>query len=289
MHWHLLGAGNLGTLAAFYLGQAGYEVRLVGRSTARRRLTLTNGTVQDWQLAGDDNAPITHLVLATKAAQSLAALAPLRTRLTTNTTLVRLQNGLGSLDGLPAPHPHIIEAIANSGAWREALPGGGEHVHLAAENPTLFGDGHSTPPDWFLPLARHWPQLHWRTDIHLQQWLKLSVNAIINPLTALHDCDNGALLTDTALHPRLHALAAEVDQVASQLLPDWPGDTASRALALARATAANTSSMRADVRAGRVTEIDFINGYLLREAARLGLHLPAHERLVAGIRALTSG
>lgn len=286
MHWHLLGAGNLGTLAAFYFGQAGFAVRLAGRSATRRRLTLPDGTVHDLQLAGDDNAPITHLVLATKAAQSLGALAPLRARLSADTTLIRLQNGLGSLDGLPAPSPHIIEAVANSGAWREALPGGGEHVHLAAQNPTLFGDGHSTPPDWFAPLARHWPQLHWRTDIHLQQWLKLSVNAIINPLTALHDCDNGALLTDTALHPRLHALAAEVDQVASQLLPDWPGDTAGRALALARATANNTSSMRADVRAGRVTEIDFINGYLLREAARLGIALPGQARLIAEIGAL---
>lgn len=286
MPWHLLGAGNLGTLAAFYFGQAGLTVRLAGRTATRRRLTLPDGTVHDLQLAGDDNAPITHLVLATKAAQSLDALTPLRARLSAGTTLIRLQNGLGSLDGLPPPAPHIIEAVANSGAWREALPGGGEHVHLAAENPTLFGDGHATPPDWFAPLACHWPQLHWRTDIHLQQWLKLSVNAIINPLTALHDCDNGALLTNTALHPRLHALAAEVDQVASQLLPDWPGDTAGRALALARATATNTSSMRADVRAGRVTEIDFINGYLLRAATQLALPLPAHSHIIAAIKAL---
>ena len=154
MHWHLLGAGNLGTLAAFYFGQAGFAVRLAGRSATRRRLTLPDGTVHDLQLAGDDNAPITHLVLATKAAQSLGALAPLRARLNADTTLIRLQNGLGSLDGLPAPSPHIIEAIANSGAWREALPGGGEHVHLAAQNPTLFGDGHSTPPDWFAPTRR---------------------------------------------------------------------------------------------------------------------------------------
>ena len=54
--------------------------RLAGRSTTRRRLTLPVGTVHDLQLAGDDNAPITHLVLATKAAQSLGAHAPLRAR-----------------------------------------------------------------------------------------------------------------------------------------------------------------------------------------------------------------
>lgn len=285
-HWHILGAGNLGTLAAFYLRRAGFTVCVAGRPDSPRRLTLPGGEIHELLLAGDDGAPIRHLVLATKAAQSLPALAPLRDRLSATSTLVRLQNGLGSLDALPSPRPHIIEAVANSGAWRESLPGGGEHIHLAAENATLFGDGSAQPPGWFTTLAGSWPQLHWCPDIRLQQWLKLSLNAVINPLTALHDCDNGVLLTDTRLHQRLEALAAEVDALASRLLPEWPGNTAARALALAQATAANTSSMRADVRAGRATEIAFINGYLLREAKQLGMTLPAHQQIVGEILAL---
>ena len=286
LHWHILGAGNLGTLAAFYLRQAGFSMCLAGRPEAPRRLTFPDGRSHDLLLPGDDGAPIRYLILATKAAQSLPALAPLRTRLGTGTTLIRLQNGLGSLDDLPPPHPHIIDAVANSGAWREPLPGGGEHIHLAAENTTLLGDGRSQPPSWFAALADHWPQLRWRPDIRLQQWLKLSLNAVINPLTALHDCDNGALLADSRLQPRFDALAEEIDALARRLLPEWPGETAARARALAQATAGNTSSMRADVRAGRATEIHYINGYLLRQAEQIGMALPEHQRIVAEILAL---
>lgn len=286
LHWHILGAGNLGTLAAFYLRQAGFTLCLAGRPEAPRRLTFPDGRSHELLLPGDDGEPIRHLIVATKAAQTLPALAPLRTRLGTDTTLIRLQNGLGSLDDLPLPHPHIIDAVANSGAWREPLPGGGEHIHLAAENSTLMGDGRSQPPNWFAGLADHWPQLSWRADIRLQQWLKLSLNAVINPLTALHDCDNGVLLADARLQPRLDALAAEIDTLAHRLLPEWPGDTAARARALAQATAGNTSSMRADVRAGRATEIHYINGYLLRKAAQIGMALPEHQRIVNEILAL---
>ena len=55
-------------------------------------------------------------------------------------------------------------------------------------------------------------------------------------------------------------------------------------MAVARATAGNTSSMRADMRRGAITEIEAINGWLLREADRLGLELPAHRAIVAAVR-----
>ena len=61
-----------------------------------------------------------------------------------------------------------------------------------------------------------------------------------------------------------------------------------RVLDVARRTAANTSSMLADVLAGKYTEVDFMNGHVVAVAARHGLVAPANARLLAAIRALQS-
>ena len=49
---------------------------------------------------------------------------------------------------------------------------------------------------------------------------------------------------------------------------------------LAHESGRNVSSMRADVRAGQPTEIDYINGYLVDRARAHGLHAPCNRTLV---------
>ncbi|MCH8543330.1 MAG: 2-dehydropantoate 2-reductase [Alcanivorax sp.] len=290
LRWHILGAGNLGSLAGAALQRAGFDIRYADArptvtDTLHRHLIYPDGRQEDVQWPKDPAGPITRLLIATKAPDTATALLPLLPRLSADANLVRLQNGLGSLDGLPLPPDcHIIEAISHSGAWRQ-----GDTVNVVAENPTWMGHGANDlapaePPPWFATLLPHWPALHWHTDIRRQQWLKLSVNAVINPLTALHDCPNGALCDDPALLAQAIQLAEETDQLLACLDPDWPSDTLARAMQLARATARNTSSMRADYRAGRPTEIDHINGWLLRQAAPLALPMPAHAAIVAALR-----
>ncbi|WP_111657236.1 ketopantoate reductase family protein [Isoalcanivorax indicus] len=285
MTWHLLGAGNIGTLVASYLIQAQQPLRLAGRGgpPVLRTLIWPQGAQRTLTLPGDDDAPISQLLITTKAQDTAAALRPLLPRLTDTVLLVRLQNGLGSLDGLPLPDgSRIIEGITTSGAWRD-----GPRIQVVAENDTLLGDADASPepPAAIAALLPHWPGARWCTDIRRQQWLKLSVNAVINPITALNDCPNGALCDDPARQQQARALAEEADALLRRLDPDWPGDTYGRALAVAQATAANMSSMRADLRAGQRTEIAFINGWLLRQADRLGMSLPSHRLMVAALPA----
>jgi 2-dehydropantoate 2-reductase len=51
---------------------------------------------------------------------------------------------------------------------------------------------------------------------------------------------------------------------------------------------AHVPSMLEDVRAGRATEIDFITGALVREAATHGVHVPLHEAMYRLVRARES-
>ncbi|ASK34827.1 2-dehydropantoate 2-reductase [Alcanivorax sp. N3-2A] len=282
--WFLLGAGNMGTLAAWYLRNADQAVTVLRRqgparldktlcfADGRPAQALTLPVIAPAAL----RAPIRRLIVACKTPYTDDALAGLP--LAGDLTVLRLQNGLGSLEGRLPGAATLIEVVTTT-----AVKGQHPEHEIVAENHSWMG-GPATPPAWFETLARHWPGLAWSDAIRERQWHKLIANAVINPLTALHDVANGRLLEDPALHAEAAALAAEADTLLRRLDPHWPGDSLPQVMAVVRATAGNTSSMRADAQRGAVTEIDAINGWLLRQAATLGLALPNHERIVAAVR-----
>lgn len=279
MIWHLLGAGALGSLAAGYLLKAGHQVEVLRRphqigDSLIRHLQLASGKTTSFRLPLVTPSSIHHLLVATKAGDTATALLPWRAALADNLVIVSLQNGMGQWDGVDLPAgAQLITAITQSGASRQ-----GDSVRVAAENATVMGDGRVAAPDWLVAWKNGWPQLVWREGIIRAQWQKLAVNAVINPLTASLRCQNGGLLQPEYL-PLLRALAAEVDQVFSALATDWPNDTLQRACEVAGKTASNTSSMLADVLAGRPTEIAFINGWLLRQAKQRGIEAPLNQQL----------
>lgn len=270
----------MGSLAAARLLAAGISLRLISRDhqPARRQLHWPDGRTSSITLVADDGEPIRHLVVAVKAGDTVAALQPLLSRLHPQAEILRLQNGMGSLDALSLPATvRCLHLVSTDGAWRDA-----EKIQVVAQNRTLIGDG-GEAPEWLAELQRHWPGLIWTADIERAQWQKLAVNAVINPLTALYRCRNGELLDAGEREQRMKVLANEADGLLCRLYPDWPADTLARSREVARQTAANTSSMLADVLAGRPTEIQFINGYLLRRAGQLGLALPAHQALLTAL------
>ncbi|THE64684.1 ketopantoate reductase family protein [Salinadaptatus halalkaliphilus] len=126
-------------------------------------------------------------------------------------------------------------------------------------------------------------------DMPRRLWEKLAVNAGINPVTALADVDNGAVLeAPTAEIAR--AATRETARVARACGISLSDQEALAAMeTVAAETAANTSSMRQDVRAGRRTEIDAINGYVVTRAAETGLEVPTNRLLRALVRTWERG
>lgn len=287
--WHILGAGAIGTLFAHRLANAGCRVTLLSRgdAEAQRTLTLDRGGVtrqHTFPLSpAGDRTPVAQLLVSTKAAAVDPALNSIRHRLQARSTVLVLANGMGFATDLP----HGLAAFRGTttdGAWRH--PAG--HTVQAGSGTTRIGlpGVAMAPPDWF---RNSWGRLRdcqWDNAIDTTLWRKLAINCVINPLTAACRCRNGELASATC-RPLLMALCSEIssalravgrDAVASSLLAD--------VLAVIHGTAQNRSSMLQDVLGGRPTEIDFINGYLLRHPAVAGLELPLNRRL---IRAITAG
>jgi 2-dehydropantoate 2-reductase len=103
-------------------------------------------------------------------------------------------------------------------------------------------------------------------------WGKLAVNAGINPLTAILGVPNGELLNRIYAKALMIAAAEEVAAVAEahgvRMPYDDPGGAVIR---VAHRTASNRSSMLQDMERGAPTEIDAINGAVVREGDRLGV------------------
>lgn len=115
-------------------------------------------------------------------------------------------------------------------------------------------------------------------DILTRLWRKLALNCAINPLTVLHDCQNGGLLGHLG---EVDALCAELAQLLRRCgQPEAADGLDEEVQRVILATAANYSSMYQDVRAGRRTEVHYLLGHACRAAGRHGLQLPELERLL---------
>jgi 2-dehydropantoate 2-reductase len=118
-------------------------------------------------------------------------------------------------------------------------------------------------------------------DIRTLLWSKLTVNAAINALTAILGVPNGWLVENVDARAVMEQAACETAAVARALGIALPfDDPAAQAVQVAQATATNNSSTLQDVLRGAPTELSMINGAVVREAQRLGMHAPVNEALL---------
>jgi len=125
-------------------------------------------------------------------------------------------------------------------------------------------------------------------DVQSLVWGKLVVNCAINPVAALLDITNGELLEKAATRHLMSEIAAEVVKVAQSKgikLPFPASEAANQAMQVAQQTSQNYCSMVQDLRRGRPTEIEALNGAIVREAEKLGLNVPVNRTLTELIRA----
>ncbi|MBN2082475.1 hypothetical protein JW859_09770 [bacterium] len=136
-----------------------------------------------------------------------------------------------------------------------------------------------------------WVKCGGNSNITIRMWHKLALNCVVNPLTALLDCDNGALPHGAAA-PLILNLLDEVHQVA--LLEHgeyWPfslDQLLADLAVLLQETADNSSSMREDVLHGRETEIDSLNLAVASLGRCFGVPCIYNESVGKMLRALTN-
>ena len=285
-HWTILGAGAIGTLFAHRLADSGCDVTLISRAheVPQKVLTLERNTGpqrRSFDLSPSAaRGPLTQLLVTTKAADVDPGIASVRHRLQADSTVLVLANGMGFTADLPHGLP-LFRGSTTEGAFRRSAD---QTVHAGRGSTRIGLPGAELPaPAWF---ERSWARLdacHWDPDIDSTLWRKLAINCVVNPLTAVYRCRNGEL---AAAHyrARLEMLCSEVTAACRAAgHADAVSGLLDEVLRVVNATSANQSSMLQDVLAGRRTEIDFLNGFLLSVPTVSTLPLPLTRRLVDAV------
>jgi 2-dehydropantoate 2-reductase len=233
---------------------------------------------------------ISLLLVTTKAGDTLSAMENWLPHIAEDTPVVLFQNGLGSQQTVSERWPDrpILAASTTEGAHR---PEPDVLVHAGVGDTwvgPLTDSASATTESVVQRLAQSGLQVRAENSIMPRLWQKLVVNAGINAFTALLDCPNGAIVDAPLYQQTIDGLCTEI----AALLQADTGEYATpqvlrqRIEAVAKSTASNTSSMRADVNAKRKTEIDFINGYLVQCGRRHGIATPVNQMLVQRVHTL---
>lgn len=232
------------------------------------------------------------ILVTTKAGDAVEAIAGIVDWLPANVPIILFQNGLGSQQAVAAQWPGrpILAASTTEGANR---PEPGLLVH-AGTGDTWIGpmtDSAGSQLNKAVALLNaSGLTIHPEDNILARLWQKLVINAGINPYTALLDCPNGEILAAPLYQNSIGGLCRELSQLmrASGQAEETPEALRQQIETVARRTARNTSSMRADVLGGRVTEIQFINGYLVNLGKELGIATPVNQMLTQRVQQLSS-
>jgi len=123
-------------------------------------------------------------------------------------------------------------------------------------------------------------------DVEKYVWLKLVVNCVTNPITALLGVPNGFVLESPDLWELAVGVAREVLNVAKREGVEIDVDAIEFLRDVLLKTSSNYSSMLQDVIRGRRTEIDSMNGYIARRAIELGAFAPLNFTLYKLVKAL---
>jgi 2-dehydropantoate 2-reductase len=273
MHICIIGPGSVGLFLAAHLAQH-EQVTLVGRS-------FTTATKQNVRVVGllecqsevdiSPNIVDADLIMVTTKAVHLDAVIPLLKNC--RSPVVFWQNGLGinhqartQLPGVPLIRAFSWMGVVGEGPYTVRCNGfshiavsllQGDDISLYTLQSSLLNAGLKTGV---------------ADDVDYAEWEKSLLNVGVNGLCAITGERNGVVIESSHLHEMLIQLVREAQAVAS--IVGYNLDLEESIIRLTHATAANVNSMLQDIRAGRMTEIDYLNGYVMRLGEQVGISTP---------------
>ena len=293
----VIGAGAIGSLFAAHLSRVADVLVLTRRQEHAQALNdqgLRVSGKHDFTArvaAASDPRDLPDFdvgIVATKATGLEGAAESLAGRFA-GATIMTVQNGLGAEEVV---HRHGDWPLISAVTFMSGTKHSDTHVEYILDTATWLGPYGETPYERVQELAQLLVDSGLKAealpDLQPAQWAKLIFNATVNGVAALtglpHDAHFAAESVDSDLGHLVHALVDEGKRVAAAAGVELHDDPWEMNVLATKRGSAHYPSMLEDVEARRPTEVELINGALVREAARSGVDAPlqtALYRLVA--------
>ena len=297
----IVGAGAMGSLFGGRLSKAGQEVLLYDIYREHVEAIQRDGLVIEDLASGkqelchpgattkaEDLGGVQILVIFVKSAATESVARQFSQITGKRTIAVTVQNGLGN-EGILKEHFGAQRCAAGVTSQGATFLGPGRIRH-AGRGPThlCMSDRDNGKLEGFVAALN---QAGMETDLEENIddliWSKLVINVGINALTALTGLPNGRLLEFSDTKALMADLVAEAVLVAENkgVQLTYP-EPLQMVYQVAEKTGGNRSSMLQDFDRKRQSEIDFINGAIVREAQALGLEVPVNRAVTRLVRVL---
>ncbi|MBI4962976.1 MAG: 2-dehydropantoate 2-reductase [Desulfomonile tiedjei] len=296
----VVGAGALGSVIGGLLHEAGLdpvfierdrdEVRLVKEQGLRLEGVSGDRYIRPRIVAEASEAGAIDLALVlVKSYDTAASVETLKQILAPDGLVLTLQNGIGNYETLNQAFPgQVLLGTTTMGAMTLG-PGRFRHTGLGQ---THFGEADGRVRERTSAVGAILEKMN-GGPVHVVDnavgcvWSKLIINAAINAPATLLRVRNGDLPASPAGRQLIHKIVEEcLTIVRAKKINLIFQDPEATVIAVCEGTAGNVNSMFQDIRAGRRTEIDFINGALAKEAKTLGISVPVNRALSLLIKAL---
>ena len=295
MHVAVVGAGAVGCYYGGLLLKAGHDVTFIGRQPHVDAINA-DGLLLDLKTfkghlpakAATDTSSLVApdlVLVCVKSADTEQAGRSLARRLLPETSVLSLQNGVDNATRLAAVTGYAVIPVVVYVGSEMAGPG---HVrHHGGGDLAIGASAASERLAQTLQAAGIGVTI--ADDIEVTLWSKLVINCAFNALSAVADISYGPMLEVEGTKDVVTRAVQEAITVARACGVGMPDDLLANILNIPTMMPAQKSSTAQDLVRGKPSEIDFLNGYVVRKGAELGIPTPTNHALQVMVKLAQRG
>jgi 2-dehydropantoate 2-reductase len=291
----VIGAGAVGCYYGGLLLKAGHDVTFIGRQPHVDAINA-NGLLLDTKTfkghlpakAATDTANLAApdlVLVCVKSADTEAAGRSLAGRLRPLTSVLSLQNGVDNARRLAVVTGHAVIPVVVYVGSEMAGPG---HVRHHGGGDLAIG---ASPVSEALAqtLQAAGIGVTIAADIEITLWSKLIINCAFNALSAVANISYGPMLEVEGTRDVVASAVQEAIAVARASGVAIPDDIIAHIMKIPANMPNQMSSTAQDLVRGKPSEIDFLNGYVVRKGAELGIPTPTNQALQVMVKLAQRG
>ena len=296
----VLGAGAVGCFFGGMLARAGHPVTLIGRplhvEAFRSSGLRFEGLKFDQRVAVEASTEpaavrgarlVLFCVKSTDTEQAAAQIAP---HLDPDAVVVNLQNGVDNTERIAARVSQPVVPAVVYVATEMAGPG---HLKHHGRGDLVIGATDARATAAVLSQVKQWfdaagVPVVVSDNVTGELWMKLVVNCAYNALSAITQLPYGRMIEGQGVRETMGAVVEELLAVAKAGGVAMPPEVLKKTLGVAGAMPTQFSSTAQDLARGKPTEIDHLNGFIVRRGAALGIPTPVNRALHALVKLLES-